>query len=108
MASFSGVFSREKVLILVKKSNLSNSVSWAFYVRIFTKIRSEIFYSMFYSRHFIVVALTYRFVFHSDLILIRCDLQTEIHVFAYEFLIVPALFFKKTIISPLKMSLHIC
>ena len=40
------------------------------------------------------MALTYRFVFHSGLILIRCDLQTEIHVFAYEFLIIPALLFK--------------
>ena len=59
---------------------------------------------MFYLRHFIfiVMALTYRFVFHSGLILIRCDLQTEIHVFAYEFLIIPALLFKKTIISYMK------
>ena len=111
MASFSfyyAVFSREKVLILVKKSNLWNSISWAFYVRTFTLKKSEIFCPMFYSRQFVVVALMYRFVFHSDLILIRCDLQTEICVFAYECLIVPALFLKKTIISPLKISLHFC
>lgn len=80
------VFSRKVFNSGQRESNLSNSISWALLIAKFMlSKRSEIFCSIFYLRHFIVMALTYRFVFHSGLYLIRCDLQAEFYVLHMNF-----------------------